>query len=77
MPSSADAASRRRVLTVCATQGAIGLALMLWVTLLRHDLAHIVMDRLRPNGLIVIAICTAFALTLALLKFELTDQIYV
>jgi signal transduction histidine kinase len=76
MPNGSDSA-RRRTITVFLTQGLAGLLLMLWVTWLRFDQTVAVLHRLQPDAAIVIIILVAFATTLALLKFELTEQIFV
>jgi len=72
-----EAAARRRVISVFLAQGGAGLLLMAWLTWLRQDQVTEVFQRLGDNALILIAIFVAFAVTLALLKFELTNMIYV
>src|SRR3954465_4904660 len=69
--------ARRRTITVFLTQGLAGLLVMLWVTWLRFDQTLAVLHRLQPNAAGVIVILVAFAMTLALLKFELTELIFV
>src|SRR5437588_42495 len=76
MANGSDSA-RRRTLTVFLTQGFAGLLLMLWVTWLRFDQTEIILHRLQPNAAGVILILIAFATMLALLKFELTELIFV
>jgi len=76
MANGSDSA-RRRTLTVFLTQGFAGLLLMLWVTWLRFDQTAVILHRLQPNAAGVILILIAFATTLALLKFELTELIFV
>jgi signal transduction histidine kinase len=76
MPQSSDSA-RRRTITVFLTQGLAGLLLMLWVTWLRFDQTLAIVHRLQPNAAGIIIILVAFAMTLGLLKFELTELIYV
>ena len=76
MPNGSDLA-RRRTITVFLTQGLTGLVLMLWVTWLRFDQTLAILQRLQPSAIAVIAILVAFATTLALLKFDLTELIYV
>src|SRR6185436_808512 len=70
-------AARQRVISVFLAQGLAGLMLMLWLTWIRQDQVTDVFQRLGPNAWIVIAVFIAFAITLALLKFGLTDKIYV
>jgi signal transduction histidine kinase len=78
MPSpTPEAAARRRVISVFLAQGGAGLLLMSWLTWLRQDQVTEVFQGLGDNAPILIAIFVAFAVTLALLKFELTDMIYV
>ena len=76
MANGSDSA-RRRTLTVFLTQGFAGLLLMVWVTWLRFDQTAIILHRLQPHAAAVILILIAFATTLALLKFELTELIFV
>ena len=76
MTNGSDSA-RRRTLTVFLTQGFAGLLLMVWITWLRFDQTELILHRLQPNAAGVIVILIAFATTLALLKFELTELIYV
>jgi signal transduction histidine kinase len=76
MANGSDSA-RRRTLTVFLTQGFAGLLLMVWVTWLRFDQTEVILHRLQPNAAGVILILIAFATTLALLKFELTELIFV
>ncbi len=76
MPQGSDSA-RRRTITVFLTQGLAGLLVMLWVTWLRFDQTVAILHRLQPNAAGIIIILVAFAMTLGLLKFELTELIYV
>src|ERR1043166_2063768 len=76
MANGSDSA-RRRTLTVFLTQGFAGLLLMVWITWLRFDQTAIILHRLQPDAAEVILILIAFATTLALLKFELTELILV
>jgi signal transduction histidine kinase len=50
---------------------------MVWITWLRHDQTLQILHTLGNDGPILIAIFVVFATTLALLKFELTDLVYV
>jgi signal transduction histidine kinase len=76
MSQGSDSA-RRRTITVFVTQGLAGLLLMLWVTWLRFDQTVTILHGLQPNPATVIVILIAFAITLGLLKFELTELIFV
>ena len=69
--------AQRRTITVFLTQGVAGFLLMLWVTWLRFDQTAAILQRLQPDAIIVIVVLIAFATTLALLKFELTELIFV
>ena len=51
--------------------------MMLWLTWLRHDQTMGILRALGSDGPILIGIFFVFATTLALLKFELTDLVYV
>jgi signal transduction histidine kinase len=68
---------RRRVISTYLTQGAFGLALMLWVTWFEGPHTLDVISRLGPHSFALLALLTAFAFALAMLKFELTNVIYV
>jgi signal transduction histidine kinase len=69
--------ARRRTITVFLTQGFAGLLLMFWVTWLRFDQTEVILHRLQPSAAGVMLILIAFATMLALLKFELTELIFV
>jgi signal transduction histidine kinase len=77
MPQEQASATRRRVITTYFTQGLFGLAAMLWVTWLEGDHTLAVIHRLGPNAYALIALLVAFSFALALLKFELTNVIFV
>ena len=70
-------AVRRRVISVYLTQGSMGLLLMLWLTWQKHAEVSGIVDRLGPNAPLLMAILVGFAAALQLLKFELTNVIYV
>ena len=69
--------ARRRVISVFLVQGLTGLLVMVWLTWLRLDQTKDVLAALGSDGPVLIAIFVLFATTLALLKFELTDLVYV
>jgi len=75
--STPEAATRRRVLFVFVSQGLAGLALMLWLTATGHPQTLGILNKLGPDAAILIVIFAVFGVCLALLKFELTDVIYV
>src|ERR1051326_8935481 len=75
--SAPGAAPRRRVIFVFLTQGVAGLLLVTVMTVLRlHDTA-LVVERLGGAAPLLILIFFAFALTLSLVKYELTSLLYV
>jgi signal transduction histidine kinase len=68
---------RRRVISVYLTQGTLGLLLMIWMTWRDSGEAAAILHRLGANAMILMMILIAFAAALQLLKFELTNVIYV
>src|SRR5688572_1744014 len=72
-----DPLSRRRVIPVYLQHGAAGLLVLLAVTFLRTEETAAILQALGPSGPILIALLFVFAFSLALLKFPLTDQIFV
>jgi signal transduction histidine kinase len=72
-----DPSSRRRVLGVVLQNGGAGLALLIAVTILRHDEPARILSALGPAAPILIAIFVAFVVSLSLLKFNLTELIFV
>ena len=69
--------ARRRVISVFLIQGLAGLVVMVWLTWLRRDETAAILQALGSDAPILIAIFIVFATTLALLKFELTDLVYI
>ncbi len=69
--------ARRRVISVFLVQGLAGLLVMAWLTWLHRDQTAAILNALGSDAPILIAIFILFATTLALLKFELTDLVYV
>jgi signal transduction histidine kinase len=69
--------ARQRVISVFLVQGLAGLLVMLWLTWLRRDETSAILETLGSDAPILIAIFLLFATTLALLKFELTELVYV
>jgi signal transduction histidine kinase len=69
--------ARRRVISVFLIQGLAGLIVMLWLTWLRHDQTTSILRALGGDAPILIAIFVIFGATLAFLKFELTDLVYI
>ena len=75
--SAPEAASRRRVIYVFLTQGIAGLLLVVAMTVLRLHETALIVDRLGAAAPLLLVIFFAFALTLSLVKYELTSLIYV
>src|SRR2546423_6720011 len=75
--SAPEAASRRRVISVFLTQGVAGLFLVVAMTVLRLHETALIVDRLGAAAPLLLVIFFAFALTLSLVKYELTSLIYV
>src|SRR5438105_10025091 len=75
--STPEAAARRRVISVFLTQGLAGLLLVVLMTVLRFREAGVIIDRLGAAAPLLILIFFAFALMLSLVKYELTNVIYV
>ncbi|HEX8619361.1 MAG TPA: ATP-binding protein [Thermoanaerobaculia bacterium] len=69
--------ARRRVISVFLVQGLIGLVVMVWLTWVRKEQTSAILHALGSDAPILIAIFVLFASTLALLRFELTDLVYV
>ena len=76
-PSAPEAATRRRVISVFLTQGIAGLILVVTMTVLRLREPALIVERLGSAAPLLILIFFAFALTLSLVKYELTSLIYV
>ncbi len=75
--AGSDSSARRRVISVFLTQGVAGLSVMILFTVLRQDQTRLIIQKLGPNAWVLIAIAAAFTLAMALLKFELTREIFV
>jgi signal transduction histidine kinase len=71
------AAARRRVISVFLTQGILGLLLVVVMTVVRWHETSLIIQRLGPAAPLLILIFFAFALILSLVKYELTNVIYV
>src|SRR5258708_12024062 len=70
-------ASRKRAIGVFLRQAIVGLLLLLWLTAARTSEPAQVFRALGPSAPILITILVAFAFSLAILKFALTEQIFV
>src|SRR3954454_9528823 len=69
--------SRRQVITIFLLQGIAGLAAMVWVAYVRRAQTAAILHSLGADAVILIGIFIVFLGSVALLKFELTEQIYV
>ncbi|HEV2718668.1 MAG TPA: hypothetical protein VG323_01515, partial [Thermoanaerobaculia bacterium] len=76
-PSTPEAAARRRVFSVFLTQGLAGFVVVALMTILRFRDIPLIIERLGPAAPLLILIFFAFALMLSLVKYELTNVIYV
>ena len=70
-------ASRKRALGVFLRQSVVGLVALAWLTATRLDELARILRALGPPAPVLVAILVAFALALALLKFPLSDEIFV
>jgi len=78
MPSATSTElARRHVITIFLVQGFAGFAAMVYVALVRRAQTAEILHSLGAHAFILIGIFIAFSATVALLKFELTEQIYV
>src|ERR1043165_7206925 len=75
--STPEAVARRRVISVFLTQGIAGLLLVVFMTVLRFREPGLIVERLGPAAPLLILIFFAFGLMLSLVKYELTNVIYV
>jgi signal transduction histidine kinase len=75
--NGSEAAARRRVISVFLSQGIVSFIALVWVTWLQRDQLGHTLQLLGASAPILIVICLAFAFALALLKFELTNLIFV
>jgi len=72
-----DPSSRRRVVAVFLQHGVLGILLLIAATIVRRHEPAQVLASLGASGPILIALFFVFAIALALLKFKLTEQIFV
>jgi signal transduction histidine kinase len=72
-----ESAARRRILSVFLTQGTLGLGVLLGVTWLRWEQTHAILAAHGGQAPILIAIFLLFATSLAILKFQITDVVYI
>ncbi len=75
--SGSVADARRQVISVFLVQGTLGCLLMVFLTVVRASDTRDVLAALGPNAPFLIATFIALATTLSLLKFELTELVYV
>jgi signal transduction histidine kinase len=76
-PKGPDSAGRRRIISVFLTQGTLGLGVMLWLTWMRQEQTRAILDAHGTQAPILIAIFLLFATALAILKFQITDVVYI
>ncbi|HEY2094684.1 MAG TPA: GAF domain-containing sensor histidine kinase [Thermoanaerobaculia bacterium] len=69
--------SRRRLASVLVAHGSIGFLILVTLTFMRADATGATLRALGPSAAMLIAIFAAFALALSLLKFKLTESIFV
>ncbi|HEX3110193.1 MAG TPA: ATP-binding protein [Thermoanaerobaculia bacterium] len=69
--------SRRRLASVLVAHGSIGFLILVTVTFMRGFATRETLRALGPSAWVLIAIFAAFALALSLLKFKLTESIFV
>jgi len=75
--SDREESSRRKLFTTLVLQGAVGLAVLLTITILRlEDTGH-TLRALGSSAAPLILIFVAFAFSLSLLKFKLTNRVFV
>jgi signal transduction histidine kinase len=72
-----DPSSRRRVLAVYLQHGVAGLLVLATATFVRRDEPSAVLSALGPSGPLLVALFFVVAVALALLKFKLTQEIFV
>jgi signal transduction histidine kinase len=72
-----DPSSRRRVFLVYVQHGVAGLLVLVGLTALRHDEPATVLAHLGPSAFALILFFFVFSAALALLKFNLTEEIFV
>jgi len=72
-----DPSSRRRVFGVYLQHGVIGAIVLVAITVLRRDEPAAIIGALGPSAPILITLFFLLATTLALLKFKLTQEIFV
>lgn len=75
--TSGRPASRRLTIASFASLGLVGLATLILMSVLRFDEAVRIHHDLGDRGTALVLIFAAFCLTLALLRFELTDLVFV
>jgi signal transduction histidine kinase len=72
-----DPWSRKRVIAVCVQHGVVGLLALVTATYLRRDEPAAIIEALGPSGLLLLVLFFLFSVILALLKFKLTEEIFV
>jgi signal transduction histidine kinase len=72
-----EEASRRKLLTTLLTQGAVGMVLFVAIAIARAGDVSSTLHAIGPSAPLLIVVLSAFALSLSVMKFKLTDRIFV
>jgi len=75
--SDREKASRRKLFTTLVTQGTAGLVILITLTIVRAPVTGQILRTLGSSALPLILIFIAFAFSLSLLKFKLTNRVFV
>src|SRR5439155_18735605 len=75
--SDREKASRRKLFTTLVTQGTAGLVILITLSVVRAPVTAQILRALGSSALPLILIFIAFAFSLSLLKFKLTNRIFV
>ena len=75
--SDREESSRRKLFATLVTQGTAGLLVLVALTVVRADLTRATLRALGGSALPLILIFVAFAFSLSLLKFKLTNRVFV
>ncbi len=77
VPTDREASSRRMLAAIFLAQGTVGLSMMALLTIVRADSIRATIRALGSSATLTIVIFVAFAFALSLLKFKLTDRVFV
>jgi len=76
-PSGREELSRRKMLATFLAQGSIGAILLVTLSWLRRDATRATLETLGTAALPLLVIFVVFAVALAMLKFQLTERVFV